>query len=129
MRQWLGLMSGTSLDGLDIVSVSFDLNNENEKFKIHHSETIPYHAELKMELENAINISTESLLQLDKRFAQVMGQMVNNFISKHNILKESIVGIAVMDKPFSSTGKRIYAPNWLRTNTFNDNRTASGQRF
>ena len=37
----IGLMSGTSLDGLDLVYVAFD-KKSYKTFKILHSETIPY---------------------------------------------------------------------------------------
>jgi anhydro-N-acetylmuramic acid kinase len=37
----LGLMSGTSLDGLDIIEVEF-WHDENWHFSIHNAETIPY---------------------------------------------------------------------------------------
>ena len=72
MKHWIGLMSGTSLDGLDIVAVSFDLMNKFEKFKLHFSETISYPKTLHDALQNAPLLSTEKLLVLDKTFAQAI---------------------------------------------------------
>ena len=38
MEAWIGLMSGTSMDGIDAVLVSFN----HSAVKIHASHTIPY---------------------------------------------------------------------------------------
>ena len=38
MKAWIGLMSGTSMDGIDAVLVSFN----HSAVKIHASHTIPY---------------------------------------------------------------------------------------
>ena len=41
----LGLMSGTSLDGVDLTLVSFEKEDDKLNFDLLHSETIPYSEE------------------------------------------------------------------------------------
>ncbi len=50
----IGLMSGTSLDGIDLVYVKF-LKKDLSFFDILHAETIPYNLEWKKKLQNAIH--------------------------------------------------------------------------
>jgi anhydro-N-acetylmuramic acid kinase len=47
----IGLMSGTSLDGLDIALCSFKGNGINTQFKLRNFITIPYLAHFKQEVQ------------------------------------------------------------------------------
>ena len=65
----IGLMSGTSLDGIDLVYVKF-LEKDLSSFDILHAETIPYHAAWKQELQNAIRFSSKELRVLDHSYGK-----------------------------------------------------------
>lgn len=80
----IGLMSGTSLDGIDLVYVEFAVNNDN-KFKILHSETVSYSEKWKETLQNAIHFSSDDLLRLDIEYGLLLGDVINNFIDKFSI--------------------------------------------
>lgn len=80
----IGLMSGTSLDGLDICYAQFQ-NIANWEFEILKTETIPYSPEWKNRLQNAILLSAEDLLALDKEYGFYLGEKTQEFISKNNI--------------------------------------------
>ena len=80
----IGLMSGTSLDGLDICYAKFQ-NFTNWEFEILKTETIPYSPEWKNRLQNAILLSAEDLLVLDKEYGFYLGEKTQEFISKNNI--------------------------------------------
>ena len=80
----IGLMSGTSLDGLDICYAKFQ-NFTNWEFEILKTETIPYSLEWKNRLQNAILLSAEDLLALDKEYGFYLGEKTQEFISKNNI--------------------------------------------
>ena len=80
----IGLMSGTSLDGLDICYAKFQ-NITNWEFEILKTETIPYSPEWKNRLQNAILLSAEDLLALDKEYGFYLGEKTQEFISKNNI--------------------------------------------
>ena len=81
----IGLMSGTSLDGLDICYAKFQ-NITNWEFEILKTETIPYSPEWKNRLQNAILLSAEDLLALDKEYGFYLGEKTQEFISKNNIV-------------------------------------------
>ena len=49
----IGLMSGTSLDGLDICAVRFE-KKQLQKFEIINCKTISYNEQLKNKLKNSI---------------------------------------------------------------------------
>ena len=80
----IGLMSGTSLDGLDICYAKFQ-NIANWEFEILKTETIPYSIKWKNRLQNAILLSAEDLLALDKEYGFYLGEKTQEFISKNNI--------------------------------------------
>ena len=75
-------MSGTSLDGVDIVYVSF--KNDTE-FEIIHADTIPYADALKYNLQNAFNQTESEIKKLDIEYGEYLGNLVNTFINKNNI--------------------------------------------
>ena len=81
----IGLMSGTSLDGLDICYAKFQ-NIATWEFEILKTETIPYSIEWKNRLQNAILLSAEDLLALDKEYGFYLGEKTQEFISKNNIV-------------------------------------------
>ncbi len=60
----LGLMSGTSLDGLDLCHVKFSLHHKTWHFEILESETLPYPESWAKKLAKAINLPAVDLLEL-----------------------------------------------------------------
>jgi anhydro-N-acetylmuramic acid kinase len=80
----IGLMSGTSLDGIDLVYIKF-LKNKHTSFEILHSETIAYAKEWKELLQQAISFSSEELLALDCNYGKHLGNVTQNFIEKYKI--------------------------------------------
>lgn len=93
--QLIGLMSGTSLDGLDVVNVCFSLNSKQEyEFNILGFQTYKYNHELTKKIKSAMELSSVQLLSLDKEIALFYSDCVNDFIKKHKFEKEQIRGIA-----------------------------------
>lgn len=95
-RKVIGLMSGTSLDGLDIafIEFNFDSSNNNFPFNIIHTKSVTYSDEFIQELQQAIQLSTRDFLMLDKKIGAVFGQAVNDFITEFNINTSEIDAIA-----------------------------------
>lgn len=97
----IGVMSGTSLDGVDLVCVSFD-KNKYADFKILHSETIPYSKEWKQLLQNAIHFSSDDLLDLDVTYGKYLGEILTNFIGNCSIHKIDFIashGHTILHQP------------------------------
>ncbi len=80
----IGLMSGTSLDGLDICYVKFQFPDVH-RFEILKAETIPYNEFWKSRLKNSIHLSGEELTKLDFEYGLYLGKSVQSFIQKHLI--------------------------------------------
>lgn len=86
----LGLMSGTSLDGLDMAYVEFTFVNEKWNFKLIHSETIPYNSYWRSQLANAPNLDGEALQKLHFDYGHFIGKSINIFIKK-NVIQPEVV--------------------------------------
>lgn len=82
--QAIGLMSGTSLDGLDICFVKFE-KTDSWNFEIVQAETIPYSTYWEDQLKNSIHLSAEKLLELNSEYGFYLGKSVKNFIVKHQL--------------------------------------------
>lgn len=80
----IGLMSGSSLDGLDIALVSFQEDGDKYRFHILEAETLPYPEQWKTLLADAFHKQPEELVQLDKDYGRYLGEQVLAFAKKHN---------------------------------------------
>jgi anhydro-N-acetylmuramic acid kinase len=86
----IGLMSGTSLDGLDLCLVSFDSNNYSN-FKILNSQTYNYSSDWVNKLSNAINLREKDLNILDDEFGKLISNYINKFLIKIGSPKVDLV--------------------------------------
>lgn len=77
-------MSGTSLDGLDIIYVTLDYS-EDWSFKIHYAETIPYSEIWKAQLAGLTSKSKVDLKEVDENYTEYLAQQINSFIAKYSI--------------------------------------------
>jgi anhydro-N-acetylmuramic acid kinase len=57
----VGVMSGTSLDGVDLAHIQFTIENGKWSFTINENETIPYTEDWVNRLKKAINFSSDEL--------------------------------------------------------------------
>ncbi|MGM5470468.1 anhydro-N-acetylmuramic acid kinase [Flavobacteriaceae bacterium LMO-SS05] len=80
----IAAMSGTSLDGLDLIYVTFEFSGV-WSFTIHQTQTIPYDKNWKDRLKNLINLSPNELEQIDKDYTQYLSETMSCFISEHSI--------------------------------------------
>ena len=89
----IGLMSGSSLDGLDIAYCHFEWEDDNWKFSILHADCIPYTKEWIDRLRTARERDGRSLWQLHADYGHLLSDLVNDFVAK-NKLADSIDLIA-----------------------------------
>lgn len=81
----VGLMSGTSLDGLDIAYCMFDTLPSSPTFEIIKATTIPYPTSLMSRLKHARLASGLELVTLDAELGAFFGERVQHFIDENDI--------------------------------------------
>ncbi len=76
----IGVMSGSSLDGLDIAYCRFEKNNKKWDFEIIKAETYDFDADWKHILKNIKNLPPSEILKHHIAFGKYIGKAVKNFI-------------------------------------------------
>ncbi|HLO82203.1 MAG TPA: anhydro-N-acetylmuramic acid kinase [Chitinophagaceae bacterium] len=79
----IGIMSGSSLDGLDLAFVQFEEQSGKWVFEILEAECLPYTPEWIDKLKNAINLSAREYMLLDAEYGHYIGKQVNAFMETH----------------------------------------------
>jgi anhydro-N-acetylmuramic acid kinase len=109
-RRIIGLMSGTSVDGLDIAYCTISGEGHDTAIEVTAFETIAYEPDFKAEIKSVFskkNVDLEKICLLNPWVAQQQATMINTFLQKHGIKKEEVDLIA-------SHGQTIYhAPKAL----------------
>ena len=97
----IGLMSGSSLDGLDIALVRFKEENDKYRFQVLQAETLPYSSHWKKLLSEAFHKQPEDLVQLDKDYGKYLGEQVLAFAKKHNATPDFVAshGHTIFHRP------------------------------
>jgi anhydro-N-acetylmuramic acid kinase len=99
--QVVGVMSGTSLDGVDLIYVTLSCS-PNWNFQIHYSETVPYSYYWFEILSNSVHMSKDNLLSLNEGYTAELARIINDFIAKNNIQDIDLVcshGHTVLHEP------------------------------
>lgn len=85
----IGVMSGTSCDGLDLAVCDFWKENNQWNYQLGPCETF------KNDLFDSVlpkvhQLSTNELIQLDHDFGKLIAQAINDFLAKNNIQKSEV---------------------------------------
>ena len=75
----LGLMSGTSLDGLDMALVDLP-NGKPSAFRILHAQTIEYSEDWRSKLEKAFSLPDDQIRELSKDYGVFLGEQVRKIL-------------------------------------------------
>lgn len=81
----LGLMSGTSLDGLDMAYCHLWEEDGHWKFSIEHTKEIPYSDDMREYLKNAIYLSEKEHAQLHQDYGKWLGEQAKAFIEETSV--------------------------------------------
>ena len=77
----IGLMSGTSLDGLDLAWITFTPGATGWDFTIKATQGIGYDKALRAQLEDAIKLSGDALLAFHVSYGHWLGTQVRHFVA------------------------------------------------
>ena len=80
----IGVMSGTSLDGVDLVYATFSLDNIWQ-FSIHHAITVSYNASWIKILERLVTFSEVELKKIDEDYTIYLSKLIRDFIKQYDI--------------------------------------------
>lgn len=81
----IGLMSGSSLDGLDIVYAEFHESAGKWTYEIKASACYPYDSKWEQNLRLAIHLSALEYQLLNTAYGELIGQIVNQFIDENKL--------------------------------------------
>lgn len=81
----IGLMSGSSLDGLDIAFVQFHATGGKWSMEVQQAVTYPYTAEWEEKLRNCTELSAADYLLLHTAYGHLTGQLVNRFVAEFGL--------------------------------------------
>ena len=96
----IGLMSGSSLDGIDLVDVDF-WHDGKWHFEIVAKDNYDYDDEWRNALSNAFYYNENQLKTIDFHYGQFLGQVTKQFIEKYNLHPEIVAshGHTIFHRP------------------------------
>lgn len=97
----IGIMSGTSLDGLDLALCDFKTENSVTTFNLISAETFLYEPLWKDRLQNVFDASAKHYFEIHSLYGEFIGHKVNSFLEKHNQTADFIAshGHTVFHRP------------------------------
>lgn len=86
----LGLMSGTSLDGLDMALCKFERANRAWKYCVLGCKTVTYPDELLCQLQSVYSASALDMAKTNAQLATFMAKSVNEFVAQSSVRPDYI---------------------------------------
>ncbi len=113
-RLIIGLMSGTSLDGLDVALCNFTGSGLITTINLLHFETVAYDADFKAEIKNVFSkkeVDLEKLTMLNPYIGLRHAAMINQLLKKWNIKNSDVDIIASHGQTIYHAPKILHAQN------------------
>lgn len=97
----IGLMSGTSLDGVDVAACGFVKVDGRWSLKLYGGKTLPYDAEMLSQLKDCHNFSARDLAVLNVRYGEYLGDIVDSFVKESGFEPQFVAshGYTVFHEP------------------------------
>ena len=86
----LGLMSGSSLDGMDLALCHFEKTPLRWEYDVIAAQTHPYHDALQLRLSKAIELSAYEFVKLDVELGTIMADTIHTFLSTQPVKPDFI---------------------------------------
>lgn len=81
----IGVMSGTSLDGIDMAHICFHTESGKWQYDLLECETIAYPSDWLEKLKIAVGFGDDELKTLNEAYTLFLGETIKSFIEKHGI--------------------------------------------
>lgn len=113
----LGLMSGTSLDGLDLALCHFYKKGEVWQFELVKGKSVDYDAQWTEKLKNSVNLNGRDLWLLHVEYGRFLGQQAGQFLKECNLQVDFIAshGHTVFHQPEKKLTLQIGSGHELAT--------------
>ncbi len=105
----VGLMSGTSLDGLDIALCNLSIIDGKWSYSLLKTQTVPYSTTWHQQLKSAVSLSGYELICLHRKYGQWLGEQVKAFLEDVDVKVELICshGHTVFHEPHKMVNFQI----------------------
>lgn len=121
-KRIIGLMSGTSLDGLDIALCNIEGHGNNTSLVLHRFITVPYNDDFKNEVRSVFSkerVNLQKLCLLNEWIAKQHAAMINECLKEWNIKSSEVDLIAshgqtIYHAPLSLHGLKKYGNGTLQ---------------
>lgn len=97
----MGVMSGTSLDGIDLAYIHFK-KDKKWSYNIICAETVAYDTEWEIKLRNGVEYATVQLECLNASYTQLLSEVIKTFIEKNQLINIDAVcshGHTILHQP------------------------------
>lgn len=114
IRKIIGLMSGTSVDGLDVALCNIEGHGAETKLKIVKFETVSFDIDMKAEIKSVFskkNVDLEKLTLLNPWIALQHAAIINSLLEKWNIRNEDVDLIASHGQTIYHAPKSLHGQN------------------
>ncbi len=81
----IGVMSGTSLDGIDLAHIIFHRLENRWLYQIKETKAVPYTEDWVSRLKKAVDFSQEELEKLNKDYTLLLGNAISDFIAANQL--------------------------------------------
>lgn len=105
----IGVMSGSSLDGLDIAFAEFREQGGQWSFSIIETACYAYPDEWSARLQQSVSLHARDYLLLHSEYGHYIGQRVNEFIDKHGLQFQAALVASHGHTSFHLPGKKMTA--------------------
>ncbi|MDD5582144.1 MAG: anhydro-N-acetylmuramic acid kinase [Candidatus Marinimicrobia bacterium] len=92
MIRTAGLMTGTSMDGLDICVADVDLTPKGLNYSVLYSESVPFPHELKNRIQQNLTGSVPQMCALNYDLGRFYAEEVDKSLKKHHVLSLDLIG-------------------------------------